>query len=92
MATDVLWGKRALCPDFLYIQHQGEAPNEADVVLIWIISLHHKTTVILIELRWSFFDETLWLSIIDMVIVHADGRMTFQFQGGTEIDAYAPKT
>lgn len=32
------------------------------------------------------FDEKLWLTIIDTVTVHADGRMTFKFQGGTEID------
>ena len=66
--------------------------NAKGVHSIKVRVICHKTTVILIELRWSFFDETLWLSIIDMVIVHADGRMTFQFQGGTEIDAYAPKT
>ena len=34
-----------------------------------------------------FFYEKLWLTIIDMATVHADGRMTFKFQGGTEIDA-----
>ena len=33
------------------------------------------------------FDEKLWLTIIDMVTVHADGRMAFKFRGGTEIDA-----
>ena len=33
------------------------------------------------------FDEKLWLTIIDTLTVHADGRMTFKFQGGTEIDA-----
>ena len=33
------------------------------------------------------FDEKLWLTIIDTVTVHADGRMTFKFQGGTEIEA-----
>ena len=33
------------------------------------------------------FDEKLWLTIIDTVTVHADGRMAFKFQGGTEIDA-----
>lgn len=33
------------------------------------------------------FDEKLWLTVIDTVTVHADGRMTFRFQGGTEIDA-----
>ena len=31
------------------------------------------------------FDEKLWLTVIDTVTVHADGRMTFKFQGGTEI-------
>ena len=34
-----------------------------------------------------FCYEKLWLTIIDMVTVHADGRMTSKFQGGTEIDA-----
>ena len=33
------------------------------------------------------FDEKLWLTIIDTVTVHTDGRMTFRFQGGTEIEA-----
>ena len=33
------------------------------------------------------FDEKLWLTIIDTVTVHADGGMTFKFQGGTEIEA-----
>ena len=33
------------------------------------------------------FDEKLWLTVIDTVTVHADGRMTFKFQGGTEIEA-----
>lgn len=33
------------------------------------------------------FDDKLWLTVIDTVTVHADGRMTFKFQGGTEIDA-----
>ena len=32
------------------------------------------------------FDEKLWLAIIDTATVQADGRMTFKFQGGTEID------
>ena len=32
------------------------------------------------------FDEKLWLTIIDTITVHADGRMTFKFQGGTEIE------
>ena len=32
------------------------------------------------------FDEKLWLTVIDTVTVHSDGRMTFKFQGGTEIE------
>lgn len=32
------------------------------------------------------FDEKLWLTVIDTVTVHADGRLIFKFQGGTEID------
>ena len=33
------------------------------------------------------FDEKLWLTIIDTITVHADGRMPFKFQGCTEIEA-----
>ena len=32
------------------------------------------------------FDEKLWLNTIDTVTVHADGRMTFKFQGGTKTE------
>ena len=34
------------------------------------------------------FDEKLWLTIIDMVTVHTDGRMTFKFQGGKTRTSY----
>ena len=34
------------------------------------------------------FDEKLWLTIIDMVTVHTDGRMTFKFQGGKTLTSY----
>lgn len=33
------------------------------------------------------FDEKLWLTVIDTVTVHTDGRLTFEFQGGTVIKA-----
>lgn len=33
------------------------------------------------------FDEKLWLAVIDKVTVHANGRMSFRFRSGTEIDA-----
>ena len=35
----------------------------------------------------SEFDNKLWLTVIDTVTVHADGQMTFKFQGSTVIDA-----
>ena len=34
------------------------------------------------------FDEKLWLPIIDTITVHADGRMTFKFQGGKTLTSY----
>ena len=34
------------------------------------------------------FDEKLWLTIIDTVTVHTDGRMTFKFQGGKMFTSY----
>lgn len=36
----------------------------------------------------SEFDEKLWLTVIDMVTVHTDGRMTFKFQGGKTLTSY----
>ena len=34
------------------------------------------------------FDEKLWLTTIDTVTIHADGRMTFKFQGGKTLTSY----
>ena len=34
------------------------------------------------------FDEKLWLTIIDTVTIHADGRMTFKFRGGKTLTSY----
>ena len=31
------------------------------------------------------FDDRLWLTVIDIVTVHRDGRLTFKFQTGHEI-------
>ena len=33
------------------------------------------------------FDEKFWLAVIDKVTVHTDGRMTFRFRSGAEINA-----
>ena len=34
------------------------------------------------------FGEKLWLTIIDTITVHTDGRMTFKFQGGKTLTSY----
>lgn len=34
------------------------------------------------------FDEKLWLTTIDTVTVHADGRITFTFQGGKMLTSF----
>jgi len=34
------------------------------------------------------FDEKLWLTVIDTVTVHADGRMAFKFRGGKTLTSY----
>ena len=33
------------------------------------------------------FDDRLWLAVIDTVTAHADGRLVFKFQNGTEVTA-----
>ena len=34
------------------------------------------------------FDEKLWLTVIDTVIVHTGRQMTFKFQGGKTLTSY----
>ena len=34
------------------------------------------------------FGEKLWLTIIDTITVHTDGRMTFKFQSGKTLTSY----
>ena len=68
--------------DYLILSERGVSMtvNERNRV----IELQHKGYG---YKRISEFDEKLWLSVIDTVTVHADGRLTFKFQGGTEIEA-----
>lgn len=53
--------------------------NQAEAIGAFVFEVQELDTL-------SEFDEKLWLTVIDTVTVHADGRMTFKFQGGTEID------
>ena len=61
-----------------------ERQAQADAIGAFMFEVQELDTL-------SEFDEKLWLTVIDTVTVYADGRMTFKFQGGTEIDAYAKK-
>lgn len=33
----------------------------------------------------EYFDERLWLEVINSVLVHHDGQLTFKFQNGMEV-------
>jgi hypothetical protein len=33
----------------------------------------------------EYFDERLWLEVIDLVLVRSDGVLTFKFYNGTEV-------
>ena len=57
-----------------------ERQAQADAIGAFMFEVQELDTL-------SKFDEKLWLTVIDTVTVYADGRMTFKFQGGTEIDA-----
>ena len=49
---------------------------QADAIGAFMFEMQELDTI-------NEFDEKLWLTIIDTVTVHTDGRMTFRFQGGT---------
>lgn len=57
-----------------------ERQAQADAIGAFMFEVQELDTL-------SEFDEKLWLTVIDTVTVYADGRMTFKFRGGTEIDA-----
>ena len=52
---------------------------QADAIGAFMFEMQELDTI-------TEFDEKLWLTVIDMVTVHTDGRMRFKFQGGTEIE------
>lgn len=59
---------------------KAELEAQAEAIGAFIFEVQELDTL-------AEFDEKLWLTTIDTVTVHTDGRMTFKFQGGTEIDA-----
>ena len=59
---------------------KAEREAQAEAIGAFMFEVRELNTI-------TEFDEKLWLTVIDTVTVHADGRMTFKFQGGTEIEA-----
>ena len=58
---------------------KAEREAQAEAIGAFMFEVQELNTI-------NEFDEKLWLTIIDTVTVHTDGRMTFRFQGGTEIE------
>ena len=59
---------------------KAERESQAEAIGAFMFEVQELDTL-------TEFDEKLWLTIIDTVTVHNDGRMTFKFRGGTEIEA-----
>ena len=54
---------------------------QADAIGTFMFEMQELDTI-------NEFDEKLWLTIIDTITVHADGRMTFKFRGGKTLTSY----
>ena len=58
---------------------KAEREAQADAIGAFTFEVQELDTI-------TDFDKKLWLTLIDTVTVHADGRMTFKSHGGTEIE------
>ena len=53
--------------------------KKADLISGFMFQIHEQDGMI------EKFDEKLWLTTIDQVLIHHDGRMIFRFRNGTEV-------
>jgi site-specific DNA recombinase len=60
---------------------KAEREAQADAIGAFTFEVQELDTI-------TDFDKKLWLTLIDTVTVHADGRMTFKFQGGKTLTSY----
>ena len=60
---------------------KAEREAQADAIGAFMFEMQELDTL-------TEFDEKLWLTVIDTVTVHADGRMTFKFRGGKTLTSY----
>ena len=60
---------------------KAEREAQADAIGAFMFEVQELDTI-------TDFDKKLWLTLIDTVTVHADGRMTFKFQGGKTLTSY----
>ena len=56
-----------------------ELLKKAELISGFMFEIHEQDGMI------EKFDEKLWLTTIDQVLVHHDGRMIFRFRNGTEV-------
>lgn len=61
-------------------QKRTERNRKADAIGGFMFTLAEMDEAI------TEFDDRLWLAVIDLVIAHGDGRLTFRFQNGYEVD------
>lgn len=57
---------------------KADRENKADAIVDFIFRVQELDAL-------TEFDEKLWLTTIEKVTVHTDGRMTFRFQSGVEV-------
>ena len=61
-------------------QQREERMAKSEAIGGFMFELSERDEVI------TVFDDRLWLTIVDKVTVHNDGRLVFKFQNGTEIE------
>ena len=63
------------------LTRKAERESKADQIGAFMFELAERDEPI------TEFDDRLWLAVIDTVTAHADGRLVFKFQNGTEVTA-----
>ena len=62
-------------------RRKAERQAKAENIGAFMFELHERDAAI------TEFDDRLWLTTVDKVTVHRDGRLVFLFQNGTEVTA-----
>lgn len=65
-------------------EEQAVRQSKADAIGAFMFVISERDALL------TEFDERLWIATVKTVTVHDDGRMTFRFLTGAEIEAYPP--